>query len=120
MAEDQLLLARRFSIVWVTAAFTVGKQMPVVGLGLGLLVLYPAWDAVANWLDARLSGGLAHNSTEKRNVLASSIVTLAIAVALASGCMRCSAYSACGRGSSASCSSQPALVAGRPTALNGQ
>jgi uncharacterized membrane protein HdeD (DUF308 family) len=72
-----------FSIVWVAAAFILGKKMPVVGVGL--LIAYPAWDAVANWLDARQSGGLARNPTQKLNVLASGTVTLAIAVASAVG-----------------------------------
>ncbi|QHI97430.1 DUF308 domain-containing protein [Xylophilus rhododendri] len=76
-------LRAAFSIAWVLAAFTVGKQMPAVGTVL--LVVYPAWDALANWLDARQSGGLARNPTQKLNLLASGVVALAIAVASAFG-----------------------------------
>ena len=44
------------SVAWVAAAFTVGKAMPPAAAAL--LVAYPAWDAVANVVDARRSGGL--------------------------------------------------------------
>jgi len=39
-----------FSIVWVGLAFAVGTKAP--GVATLLLVVYPAWDAIANWLDA--------------------------------------------------------------------
>ena len=45
-----------FSAVWVAAAFTVGQHSPI--LAMILLVVYPAWDAAANYVDAARSGGL--------------------------------------------------------------
>ncbi|PXW51109.1 hypothetical protein BY998_13629 [Methylobacterium sp. B4] len=47
-----------------------------------LLVAYPAWDAVANVIDARRSDGLAANPSQTLNAAASTVVTLAVAVAL--------------------------------------
>ena len=44
-----------FSIVWVACAFTVGRTPPVA---MALLLISPAWDAAANFIDARRSGGL--------------------------------------------------------------
>jgi uncharacterized membrane protein HdeD (DUF308 family) len=69
-----------FSFVWVLAALTIGSNTPLVGMIL--LVVYPAWDAAANYLDARQSGGLRRNPTQVFNVFASGFVTLAIAVAV--------------------------------------
>ncbi len=44
-----------FSVVWVAAAFTVGQHSWVIAAIL--LVAYPAWDALANVVDASRSGG---------------------------------------------------------------
>lgn len=65
---------------WVAAALTVGKTMPPAAAVL--LVAYPAWDAVANLLDARRSGGLTANPPQALNAAASSVVALAVALAL--------------------------------------
>lgn len=71
------------SILWVAAAFAAGtKNETVAAL---LLLAYPAWDAIANWIDATRSGGLARNRTQRINVLASAIAALAVAFALKSG-----------------------------------
>jgi uncharacterized membrane protein HdeD (DUF308 family) len=72
-----------FSIVWVALAFTVGLASPVVASVL--LVLYPAWDALANALDARQSGGMSANTTQMINVLVSAATTVAMAVAVQQG-----------------------------------
>lgn len=72
-----------FSVVWVIAVFAVGNNVPAVAAAL--LVLYPAWDAAANWLDARSSGGLAANRTQRINVWISGITALAVALALHQG-----------------------------------
>ncbi len=48
-----------FSLVWVALAFTIAKTSPAIGSVL--LVLYPAWDALMNAVDAKQSGGLAAN-----------------------------------------------------------
>ncbi|WPB58268.1 DUF308 domain-containing protein [Xylophilus sp. GOD-11R] len=78
--QTYYFLRAGFSIVWVLLALTVGQHLPV--LAMALLVIYPGWDAVANYLDARQSGGLRRNPSQMLNVLASGIVTLAIAAAL--------------------------------------
>ena len=46
-----------FSVAWVAAAFAAGASSPVIAGAL--LVLYPAWDAAANFADALRSGHLA-------------------------------------------------------------
>lgn len=69
-----------FSIAWVLAAVTIARESAVAAAVL--LVLYPAWDALANIVDAGHSGGLAANRSQVLNVVASLLVALAIAVAL--------------------------------------
>lgn len=69
-----------FSIAWVAAAFTLGRTMPL--LAALLLVVYPAWDALANVLDARRNGGMQRNPTQSLNVIVSAAATAAVAVAL--------------------------------------
>lgn len=72
-----------FSIVWVALAFAAGRQS--AGLAAILLVIYPAWDAVANYLDLSRSGGMTDNRTQTLNVLISTVTTVAVAVALTLG-----------------------------------
>lgn len=50
-----------------------------------LLLLYPAWDALANVLDARRSGGLRVNPGQRLNAAISIATTAALAVALGVG-----------------------------------
>ena len=69
-----------FSFVWVALAFSVAKQSPV--LTTALLIVYPAWDAVANWLDARMTGGMKANPTQTLNVWMSTVVAIAVTVSL--------------------------------------
>jgi len=69
------------STLWVALAFTVGKAHPP--LGIALLIAYPAWDSLANYVDAKSNGGLRANPTQMLNVIVSAIVTLAVAVAAA-------------------------------------
>jgi uncharacterized membrane protein HdeD (DUF308 family) len=69
-----------FSAVWVAAAFTVGQHS--LTIAAVLLVVYPAWDAAANYFDASRSGGLAQNRTQAINVVVSLATTLAVVVAL--------------------------------------
>ena len=65
---------------WVAAAFTVGASNPAVA-GV-LLVLYPAWDAVANAWDAGTHGGFKANGSQTLNAVISTLVAIAVAVAL--------------------------------------
>jgi uncharacterized membrane protein HdeD (DUF308 family) len=72
-----------FSAVWVAVAFAVAKNMPT--LTAIMLVGYPAWDATANFVDARRNGGLGRNYTQLLNFIASAITTVAVAVELGNG-----------------------------------
>ncbi len=69
-----------FSIVWIIAAILAAGQSALAGL---LLVIYPAWDAVANIVDARSNGGFKANPAQTLNVAASTITTIAVAIAVA-------------------------------------
>ena len=71
------------SAAWVALAATLGRGDPAFGVALALA--YPAWDAVANGLDARRSGGLRANPAQALNVAISAAVTLAVAVAATRG-----------------------------------
>jgi hypothetical protein len=71
-----------FSAVWVAVAFAVAKNVPA--LAAIMLVGYPAWDAVANFVDAQRSGGVARNRAQLLNFIVSIITAVAVAVALAS------------------------------------
>lgn len=95
MIDDQMSFARTseeqwlrryyftrtaFSVVWVAVAFTIGHETPAIGMIL--LIVYPAWDALANYIDASRSGGLARNRTQTINVVVSTVTTLAVVIAL--------------------------------------
>jgi uncharacterized membrane protein HdeD (DUF308 family) len=67
-----------FSIAWVLAALNAAPYSSAAAV---LLVAYPVWDALANLVDARRSGGLATNRTQAMNV----IVSLAVASAITAG-----------------------------------
>jgi len=69
-----------FSVIWVAAAFTVGKSIPAVAGAL--LLAYPTWDAAANLLDARANGGLQKNPTQALNTVVSVVTAIAVAIAL--------------------------------------
>jgi uncharacterized membrane protein HdeD (DUF308 family) len=69
-----------FSFVWVAAALTVGKSIPV--LAALLLLVYPAWDAAANFVDAQRNGGLKRNRTQALNMIVSGATAAAVAIAL--------------------------------------
>ncbi|WP_168598194.1 DUF308 domain-containing protein [Rhizobium sp. SG570] len=69
-----------FSVLWVAAAFTLGQHSFAVAATL--LVIYPAWDAVANVVDASRSGGFAVNRSQAINVMASSVMTIVVILAL--------------------------------------
>ena len=69
-----------FSAAWVAAALAVGRQSPPIAAIL--LLVYPAWDAAANYVDASRSGGLGENRTQALNVVVSSATTVAVVLAL--------------------------------------
>lgn len=69
-----------FSFAWVAAAFTLADSMTaIVG---ALLLIYPAWDAAANLVDAQRNGGMKHSPTQMLNAVVSGVTTGAVAVAL--------------------------------------
>ncbi|GGE04610.1 membrane protein [Aureimonas endophytica] len=68
-----------FSVAWVAGAILAADNAFAVAL---LLVLYPAWDAVANFVDARVSGGLAANRSQSLNVIASALTAVVVALAI--------------------------------------
>lgn len=65
---------------WVAAAVAVGRSNATAEALL--LVSYPAWDALANWFDAQVSGGLRANPTQALNVAVSLVAAIAVAAAL--------------------------------------
>lgn len=68
------------SAAWVLAAFTVAGIAPP--LAAVMLVAYPAWDALANYVDAQRSGGLGRNRSQLLNFAVSILTAIAVAVAL--------------------------------------
>jgi uncharacterized membrane protein HdeD (DUF308 family) len=72
-----------FSLIWVALAFTVAKaSAPISG---ALLVLYPAWDALANAADAKRSGGIAANALQTINAAVSAVTAAAMTIAVGRG-----------------------------------
>ncbi len=72
-----------FSAAWVAAAFLLAPLSPVISTVL--LLIYPAWDAVANYVDAQRNGGLRHNLSHLINIIVSALTTIAVLVALGQG-----------------------------------
>ena len=68
------------SAAWVLAAFTVAKTVPP--LAAVMLVAYPLWDALANYVDAQRSGGLRSNRSQLLNIVVSIVTAIAVAIAL--------------------------------------
>ncbi|MCA1457174.1 DUF308 domain-containing protein [Bradyrhizobium sp. BRP22] len=69
-----------FSVTWVGLAFTLGRSVPQIAAVM--LIIYPAWDAAANYVDAASNGGLARNRSQALNLAVSVLTTLCVAVAL--------------------------------------
>ncbi|NLR99831.1 DUF308 domain-containing protein [Rhizobium sp. P38BS-XIX] len=69
-----------FSIAWVLAALTIGLKSPAIATFL--LIIYPLWDAAANFIDASRNGGLAGNRTQAFNVAVSLVITIAVIAAM--------------------------------------
>ncbi len=69
-----------FSVVWVALAFTIGQHAAMVGAAL--LIVYPLWDAAANYVDMSRSGGMRKNLTQAFNVFVSAAIAVAVIVVL--------------------------------------
>lgn len=86
LAENNAWLTRYyftragFSVAWVAAAFGLADGPPAVVSAL--LLVYPAWDAIGNYVDAQHNGGLRRNPTQAFNLAVSTVTTVAVAVAL--------------------------------------
>ena len=72
-----------FSLAWIAVVLVVG--ITHLTAAAVLLVLYPAWDAAANWVDARRSGGLAANPSQLANGVISLLATAAVLTAEITG-----------------------------------
>ncbi|SEM47051.1 hypothetical protein SAMN05428989_3938 [Pseudoxanthomonas sp. GM95] len=73
-------LRAAFSFAWVAAAFLLAPRAPAIASVL--LIVYPAWDAFANGLDAQRSGGLRRNRAQAINGAVSVATTIAVLIAL--------------------------------------
>lgn len=75
----------RFAVaaIWVALAFALARGMPA--LAAAMLVAYPAWDALANYLDASRSGGLLRNRSQMLNVFVSVVTAIGVVAALPHG-----------------------------------
>jgi len=71
------------SIAWILLAIVIGQRTPLVAAVL--LVLYPVWDAIANFLDARKNGGFRSNFSQGFNAAISLIAAACIAYGLGIG-----------------------------------
>lgn len=71
------------SAIWVAFAFTVARTTPA--LAAVMLIAYPAWDALANYLDASRSGGLTRNRSQMLNFVVSVVTAVAVAAAMQHG-----------------------------------
>jgi uncharacterized membrane protein HdeD (DUF308 family) len=69
-----------FSAVWVALAFAIGQHAAAVGAAL--LIVYPVWDALANYVDMSRSGGMRENFSQAFNVFASAAIAIAVVVVL--------------------------------------
>lgn len=72
-----------FSLAWVGAAVSLAHSGGAVVAAL--LLIYPAWDAGANIVDAQRHGGFRRNPTQTFNAAVSVVTTLSVAVALSTG-----------------------------------
>ncbi|MDW8844559.1 DUF308 domain-containing protein [Erwinia sp. MMLR14_017] len=65
-----------FSLIWVAAAFSIGQHSSY--LAAILLIIYPAWDALANYIDSTRSGGISKNRMQAFNIIVSIITTVSV------------------------------------------
>jgi len=71
----------RAAVAFLWVALAAASATAPAAVVASLLFLYPAWDAVANVIDARRNGGLTANPGQKFNAITSTITAVAIAVA---------------------------------------
>ena len=78
--QSYYLLRAAVAGVWVAAAFILAPN--AFAIGAVLLLIYPAWDAVANIMDAQRHGGAKRNPTQALNAVVSIVTTVAVGIAL--------------------------------------
>lgn len=78
--RNYYLVRAGVAALWVAAAFTVGRTTPLAAAAL--LIAYPAWDALANLIDASRNGGMARNPSQTLNVAVSGITAVAVAAVI--------------------------------------
>lgn len=64
---------------WVVLVALLAARSPLAA-GV-LLFIYPAWDALANIIDARRNGGLAVNPGQRLNAIVSTLTAICVTVA---------------------------------------
>jgi uncharacterized membrane protein HdeD (DUF308 family) len=64
----------------VGLAYWIGRNDP--GVAAVLFIAYPAWDALANYADARRNGGFGQNRSQSLNLAVSALTTVAVILAL--------------------------------------
>lgn len=69
-----------FSAVWVVLAITIARTSRE--LAAVMLIGYPVWDAVANYVDASRTGGVSANKSQLLNFIVSLATAAAVAIAL--------------------------------------
>lgn len=69
-----------FLMIWVVIALTFAMQSP--DLATILIIIYPAWDALANYFDANKSGISGKHRLQVINIIVSFITTLTIIFSL--------------------------------------
>ena len=78
--RNYYILRAAVSLAWVAAAFTVGRTS--TSAAAALLIVYPAWDALANLGDAVRNGGLRRNPSQAINIAVSVLATIAVTAAI--------------------------------------
>ncbi len=76
-------LRASFSIVWVILVAVLAKGN--AGIAMVLFIIYPAWDAVATFLDIKASPSTASKTPQYINAGISIITTIAVIAALQKG-----------------------------------
>jgi hypothetical protein len=70
------------SFSWVALVVLFAQLGVPFAFSATLMVLYPAWDAAANFLDAQRSGGLRANPGQRLNAATSTATAVALVAAL--------------------------------------
>ncbi|HEY8955786.1 hypothetical protein [Chitinophaga sp.] len=76
-------LRASFSIIWVILVVTLAKTNPAIATVL--FIIYPAWDAIATFLDIKANPPAASKTPQYVNAGISIITTIAVTIALQKG-----------------------------------